>query len=211
MTHYAEEDMANLSSRFKANMINSSTGYKPCNLIATKSEKGVTNLGIFNSVVHIGSNPPLLGFILRPLTVPRHTYSNFKATKHFTVNQVSKSMITAAHQTSARYSEMESEFLATGLEEEYLNGFEAPYVKESSIKLGCTYVNEYEITENGCLLIIGKIEQIYFPENIQHKDGWLQLDKADSVTNIGLDGYSLPKLIDRLSYAKPNTVPTSLL
>ena len=68
---------------------------------------------IFNSIIHIGSNPPMLGFILRPLTVPRHTYTNFKENDYFTVNQVHKDDIEKAHQTAAKYDTEISEFSAT--------------------------------------------------------------------------------------------------
>ncbi|WP_282163082.1 flavin reductase family protein [Ulvibacterium marinum] len=202
MLYYSRSDLENLPTRFKSNLINSCTGYKSCNLLGTISEKGVTNLAIFNSIVHIGSNPPLLGFILRPLTVKRDTYENLMLNRDFTVNHVNKSIIKSAHQTSAKYEKEISEFEKTGLTAEYLDGFPAPYVGESMIKLGCRYENSYEIKENGCLLIIGSILHIYLPIETQHKDGWVQLDKAQSISAIGLDGYALPELLMRLAYAR---------
>lgn len=71
MKHFSKEDISKMSSIYRLNMINSCTGYKSANLIGTKSKKGVTNLAVFNSVIHLGSNPPLIGFILRPTTVAR--------------------------------------------------------------------------------------------------------------------------------------------
>ena len=50
----------------RLNLINSITGVKPSNLIGTKSKDGFSNLAIFSSVVHLGSKPPLIGFITRP-------------------------------------------------------------------------------------------------------------------------------------------------
>jgi len=52
---------------------------------------------------------------------------------------------------------------------------------------------------------------LYLPEELIHKDGWVQLDKAATVASIGLDGYALPKVLDRLSYAKPDQETNSLL
>lgn len=196
--------MEQLPSRYRAHLINSCTGYKSANLIGTKSLDGTTNLAIFNSVIHIGSNPSMLGFILRPLTVKRDTYSNFKESGFFTVNQVHKNIINDAHHTAASYAEHISEFSKTNLTESYLDDFSAPYVAQSAIKIGCSYVNEYELKENGCLLIIGAIEHLYVPENILHEDGWVELDKVDTVAVIGLDGYALPNLLNRFGYAKPN-------
>jgi hypothetical protein len=46
---------------------------------------------------------------------------------------------------------------------------------------------------------------------LEHEDGWLQLDKADVVTINGLDGYCLPKIIDRFDYARPEVPIQSLL
>ena len=50
----------------RLNLINSITGISPANLVGTISNDLTENLSIFSSVVHIGSNPPLMGFILRP-------------------------------------------------------------------------------------------------------------------------------------------------
>ena len=204
MKHLSKNQLDKLESRFRANLINSCVGYKSCNLLGTISAKGITNLALFNSIIHIGSNPALLGFILRPLTVRRDTYTNFKRSGFFTVNQVNKTIYQDAHHTSAKYDEDVSEFSETDLTEEYLDDFTAPYVRESQLKIGCSYVNEYKILENDCLLIIGAIEHIYLPEEIMHKDGWIQLDKTDTMATIGLDGYALPKLLHRLQYARPN-------
>ncbi len=200
-----------MPSRYRANLINSCTGYKSCNLLATKSKNGTTNVAIFNSIIHIGSNPPMLGFILRPTTVPRNTYKNLKETGIFTVNQVHKDMIKDAHHTAAKYDEDISEFGKTQLQEEYRDEFYAPYVKNSPIQLGCKFINEYLIKENDTILIIGAIEHLYVNEEIVHSDGWVQLDKAETVSCIGLDGYALPALMDRFQYAKPNQKTKSLL
>lgn len=199
-----------MPSRYRAHLINSCTGYKSANLLGSKSEMGISNLAIFNSVVHIGSTPPMLGFILRPLTVKRNTYANFKESGFFTVNQVNESIIKDAHHTAASYDEDISEFSKTKLTETYLDNFQAPYVKESAIKLGCSYVNEYEIKENGCLLIIGAIEHVYLPDDILQNDGWLQLDKAQTVAINGLDAYALPQLLARFAYAKPDEPSKSI-
>jgi len=211
LKHFTTSILQELPSRYRANLINSCTGYKSSNLLGTVSPSGITNLAIFNSVVHIGSNPPMLGFILRPLTVRRDSYNNFKSAGTFTVNQVSHGIIKAAHHTSAKYDEGISEFKKSGLTESYLDDFDAPYVAESPIKIGCRYINEYEIKENGCLLIIGAIEHIYMPEDSITKDGWVYLDKTEAISAVGLDGYALPKIIERLAYARPDEHSKSIL
>lgn len=203
MKHYNLNEIDKLDKLFRQNLINSCTGYKSANLLATKSREGKTNVAVFNSVTHIGSNPPLLGFVLRPTTVPRNTFKNIKETGFFTVSHIRKDMIEKAHQTAAKYEENISEFEKTGLEEEYLDSFYSPYVKQSSIKMGCRYLNEYQIKENNTILVVAGIEHLYFEEGIQMPDGWLRLEDADTVAINGLDGYALPVLLDRFQYARP--------
>ena len=91
----------------------------------------------------------------------------------------------------------------TKLESEYLNDFPAPFVKSSKIRLGCKFLNKYEIKENDTLLMVAEIKDIYFEKDVLKNDGWLQLDQAKTVAINGLDGYALPTLIDRFKYARP--------
>ena len=191
------------------NLINSCTGYKSANLIATKSVDGNSNVAIFSSITHLGSNPALLGFIMRPTTVPRDTYKNIKETGFFTVNHITKPMIADAHHTSANYELGISEFDKTNLEEEYKKGIEIPFVKGSPVQLYCKYVNEYPILENDTIHVIASIEAIFFEEQLQNQDGWLQLDKGNVITLNGLDGYCLPKLVDRFEYARKDLATKS--
>ena len=204
MKHITRDDISQLEKLERLNIINSCTGYKSANLIATLSENGSTNVAVFSSITHLGSNPGILGFIVRPTTVPRDTYSNIKAKGFFTVNHITSNMIADAHHTSANYEVGVSEFDKTNLEEEYKNNLEIPFVKGSPIQLYCKYMNEYYIKENDTIHVIASIEHVYYNENMEHKDGWLQLDKGNVVAINGLDGYCLPKLMDRFEYARPN-------
>ena len=94
-------------------------------------------MAIFSSVTHLGSNPALLSFFVRPNVVPRNTYKNIKEKKIFTVNHISKDKIGDAHQTSAKYDEDISEFDKTSFQSEYKNNWKAPFVKDSAVQLGC--------------------------------------------------------------------------
>ena len=210
MKHFSKNNIASLPSRERANLINTISGYKSVNLIATKSKEGITNVAIFNSVIHLGSNPALLGFVMRPLTVERHTYNNIKATSTFTINGVSEEIYRQAHATSAKYDRETSEFEKTGLTAIYQKDFAAPFVEESPIQLGCSYVNEYEIQENGCILMVGAVEHLFVHESILQEDHWGKLDEGNLISIVGLDGYALPKITDRLAYAKQNEPIKSL-
>lgn len=210
MKNISIEEISTMPSRAIAHFMNGITGFKSSNLIGTTTEDGCTNLAIFSSVTHLGSKPPLLGFVLRPQTVMRNTFDNLKETGYFTVNHVNASMIKQAHQTSAKYPEGVSEFGKTGLTEEYLEGFKAPYVAESRIKIGCGFVNEYFLQENECRFIIGAMEKIYVPKEFVGRDGFIHLEKAETVSATGLDGYALPHILDRFSYAEPDKEIRSL-
>ena len=204
MRHYTDKEIEELPSRYRAHFINSCTGFKSANLLGTVSEDGISNVAIFSSVTHLGSNPPLLGFVLRPTSVERNTYDNLLKSGVFTVNHVNQNFIKEAHKTSAKYEGNVSEFDKTLLSKECLDDFKAPYVKQSRIKMGCEFVNEYFIKENDCHFIIGKIKHIYVDDHIQAEDGWLNLERAQTVCIDGLDGYALPQILNRFTYAKPD-------
>lgn len=203
MITVSKEALKKLPKIARLNLVNSCTGYKSANLIVTKSAAGIENVAIFSSVTHLGSDPALIGFILRPTTVPRNTYKNIKETEYFTVNHITADMIADAHHTSANYDETISEFDKTNLESEYIDQIQFPFVKGSPVRLLCKYLNEYEIKENGVIHIIASIETIYHDANlVAGKEYFLQLDKAKVVTVNGLDGYCLPALIDRFEYSR---------
>jgi flavin reductase (DIM6/NTAB) family NADH-FMN oxidoreductase RutF len=203
MLHFKRSDIDAMEKIFRLNLINSCTGYKSANLIGTQSKEGKTNLAVFSSITHLGSNPPLIGFVLRPTTVPRDTYRNLKESSLFTVNHIHYKSVADAHHTSAKYPEDVSEFSKTDFEPEYLDGFQAPFVKDAKVRLGCRFLNEYPIKENNTLLLVSEIEAIHIEDGILEADGWLNLEHAGSVSINGLDGYSKPKLIERFVYAKP--------
>lgn len=204
MIHYSRTDIDQMDKIFRLNLINSCTGFKSANLLGTKSLNDVSNVAVFSSITHLGSNPPLIGFILRPTTVPRDTYRNIKDTGVFTVNHIYSDIIEDAHHTSAKYPDKVSEFTKTDLEEEFLGNFPAPFVKGAKIRLGCRFLNEYEIKENNTLLLVSSVEHVFIADqDIQQEDGWLKLENANTVTINGLDGYATTSLLDRYAYARP--------
>ncbi|OUD37350.1 flavin reductase family protein [Flavobacterium sp. FPG59] len=209
MKHISRDIISQMEKIERLNLINSCTGYKSANLLGTKSIDGKSNVAIFSSVTHLGSNPAMIGFIMRPTTVPRDTYKNIKDTGYFTVNHITADMIEAAHHTSANYELGVSEFDKTTLEEEFKEGIPTPFVKGSPVQLLCKYVNEYHIVENDTIHVIASIEHIFYQEELEHKDGWLQIDRGNVVAINGLDGYCLPKLLDRFQYARKEIPTTS--
>lgn len=202
--HLLSNDIQQLESRYRAHLINSLSGYKSANLVATQSAQGASNLSIVSSVFHIGANPALIGFISRPNTVERHTIENIVATNYYTINQVHSDIYTSAHQTSARYPREQSEFNECGLTEYYSDTFYAPYVQESRIKYGVKLVEQQTLTVNNTDLIIGEIVEIFVPDNVVEADGHIDIAKTNAISVAGLDHYFEGKHMARLSYAKPN-------
>lgn len=192
---------------YRAAFINSISGFKSGNLIGTISGDGKTNLAIFSSVIHVGANPPSMGFLMRPLNVERNTYNNIKETGYFTINHINRDIYKKAHQTSARYDKGVSEFDECGLTPEYSELQPAPYVKESGIKIGLKFVEDNEIKFNGTVFIVGEILEVIIDEDYIAPDGYIDIEKAGTVAISGLDGYHETKRITRLSYAKPGNEP----
>lgn len=207
LTH---ENIAQLEKLERAALINSITGFKSLSLIGTVDTQQQTNLAVFNSVVHLGANPALMGFIVRPDSVERHTLSNIEEMRYFTINHVHKQIYQQAHQTAARYGKDISEFEACGLTPVYLNEFNSPFVKESAIKIGLEYAERIDIALNSTILVIGKIMQLYFPENAWCLDGYVDIEKAGTIACSGLDSYHETHRLARLGYAKPDKETTRI-
>jgi len=197
------EELNNMERFYRANLINCISGYKPVSLIGTVDEKGRHNLAIFSNIVHLGADPALVGFINRPRAAAPHTIANIETTKVYTINHIPASLIEQAHQTSAKYPEGWSEFEATGIEPEFLEGVVAPFVKESKVKYALSLEEIVPIKINDTFLVIGRITSLYFDEIVLADDGFLDLEKADSVCSVGLDGYYKAQKINRFPYAKP--------
>jgi flavin reductase (DIM6/NTAB) family NADH-FMN oxidoreductase RutF len=204
------ENITHWDQRYRATFINSLNGFKSPVLIGTKNTFGITNLAIFNSLFHLGANPPFFGLIVRPDSVERHTLSNILSENFFTVNHIPESIYRNAHQTSARYSSAQSEFTETGLTAEYIMDFPAPSVAECSVKIGARFVRKVDIVENGTILLISQIEWIDCPEDYISSDGFVDLEMGSHVTSCGLNSYHTTQKISRLTYAKPGILPRDL-
>jgi flavin reductase (DIM6/NTAB) family NADH-FMN oxidoreductase RutF len=149
--------------------------------------------------------------IFRPSPPERDTMRNILETGFYTINHINENLYKQAHQTSARYDKDISEFDVTGLKPVYKNNFFAPFVSESHLQLGIDFKEKIDISINNTTIIIGEIVQIYLPENCLHEDGFIDLEKANTITCSGLDSYHKTIQLDRLSYAKPDKEITSLL
>ena len=209
--HFSSEDIRAMEKQMRVHFINSIGGFKSVSLVGTIDKQGKTNLAVFSSLVHIGANPALVALVFRPSPPERDTLSNLLETGFYTVNHINEIIYKQAHQTSARYEKDISEFEETGLTPVYKGDFKAPFVNESLVQIGIEFKEKIDIKINNTIMVIGEIVEVYFPENCLSKDGFLDLEKANSITCSGLDSYHTTRRLDRLSYAKPNREVTSII
>lgn len=203
------DDLRNMGRIERLNLVNALSGIKPVQLIGTRSRDGADNLAIFNSVVHIGSNPPLLGFILRPdQSHRRDTFSNLSESGFFTLNHVHRTFLRQAHYTSAKFPEGQSEFEACELTPQWIGDFPAPFVAESKLKIGLEYKQQIPIEINGTSLVLGQVVMIDLPEYVIEEEGHLNLSLIGDVGISGLNTYYSVEKIARLPYARPDKIPS---
>lgn len=203
MKYYSIKDINSWDRFYRANFINSISGFKPVSLISTMHKSGVPNLAVFSNIVHLGADPALIGFINRPRQAAPHTLSNIEDSGFYTINHIHPSFVAKAHQTSAKYDESVSEFDVVGLTPDFREDFQVPYVLESAVKYGLSLSEIIPIKENGTFLVIGKLMHAYVEESIVEQDGFIDLSKAESMVSLGIDGYSGTGSVTRFAYAKP--------
>ena len=202
-----DNDINNLERKYRLNLINSITGIKPANLIGTRSLDGKDNVAIFSSVVHLGSHPAQLGFVLRPQSLnPRDTYANILDTNYYTINSITDNFTKNAHYTSAKLDKNDSEFDKMNIDKTFIDDFHAPFVSLSPIKIGMKYFQSVPLP-NGCVLIIGSVILLDIPDDSINPLGQIDLVSLQSTGVSGLNSYhSLIKLAT-YPYVRTNKLP----
>lgn len=193
--------ISQLEKGYRRSLINSLVGFKSLHLLGTASTDGITNLCIISSAFHLGADPPLLGLVIRPERDHNDTLTNIKTTGHYTLNNVLPQWYMQAHQTSASYPSGESEFDACGFKKLYVNGFKAPFVAQSTVRIGLELREMIDMEINGTTIVIGEVVQIVTDNEMIAEDGTVDHSKAETMTVAGLDSYYLPQLVGRLAYA----------
>ena len=208
MRHLTAADIQAFDKIYRLNLVNGLPGFKPANLVGTAAPDGRTNLAVFSSALHLGSDPALLGIVTRPTTVPRHTYANLKASGCYTLNHVPEALAAQAHYTSANFPDEVSEFDACGFTADFRDGFPAPYVAESTLSIGLRLLEEHPIS-NGTVLLVGTVEHVYLSEELLRPDGTLDLAAAGTAAISGLDGYHAVRPPVRFGYARVGQLPVA--
>lgn len=201
------EALEQLEHKYKLNLINSITGIKPANLIGTRSSYNKDNVAIFSSVVHLGSSPAQLGFVMRPqASSPRDTYLNIKETGYYTINHVSESFIKKAHYTSAKLEVGDSEFDKMKIEKTFIGDFHAPFVKDSVVKIGMKHLESIPLP-NECTFVIGSVELVVLPDSIINELGQIDLSAYACAGISGLNTYYGFNKLDSFPYVRTSEIP----
>jgi flavin reductase (DIM6/NTAB) family NADH-FMN oxidoreductase RutF len=200
-------DIYNLDKIKRINLINSITGIKPVLLIGTKCSDGITNLGIFSSIVHISSKPPLIGFFVRcNKEIRRNTFDNIINQKVYTLNHIHSCNVKEAHYTSIKFDKDISEFDKCNFTEHYIEDFPAPFVKESQIRFGMRLKEIVDLNSSRSKLIVGEVENIFTKDLFLEDDFTLNLADSESVSISGLNHYYLNKKLVSLPYARESHI-----
>lgn len=203
-----KSDLESFTHVHRLNVVNSISGPKQVCLIGSNSKDGVQNLGLFNSIFHLGANPALLGFVMRPhKDVRRDTYENIMETGYYTINHVHQAILVNSHFTSAKLKSTESEFKRCNLTPEIADQFPAPFVKECFVKVGMKFLEEIPVKHNGTSIIVGQIERIDFPNSVVNEIGLIDFDQAKNVVVSGLNKYYKVDHIMDLPYARAKEIP----
>jgi flavin reductase (DIM6/NTAB) family NADH-FMN oxidoreductase RutF len=202
MKSFSIDQIKSLDRFTRTHFINTLSGFKSVSLIGSISQEGQANLAVFSNLVHLGADPALIGFINRPLEAAPHTLANIQATEFYTINHVHQGIYAKAHQTSAKYSEHISEFEAVGLTPLFKPGISAPFVEESKIQYVLKLEEVIPIKLNGTFLVVGSLQEAFIQEDIMDIDGYLSIEKANSLCSLGINGYYETKFLEKLPYAK---------
>jgi len=212
LKHFTPDGVLSMDKYYKRNLLNSISGYKSATLIGTQSPDGVSNLAVFSSVVHVGASPPLLGMVMRPLSVERQTYEYIKSQDGlYTINHIGLDWIDKAHYASAKFDRNTSEYDTCQLTESYHDDFPISYVAEAKLKMGMKLVEEHPIANNNTIFLVGAVQHLYIEETAILSDGNINLSSIDEVAITGLETYNKVERAGHFAFARPGTWPVNNL
>ena len=87
-----------------------------------------------------------------------------------------------------------------------MDGFSAPFVEQSKIKIGLKFEEEHLIKANNTRLIVGSVQLIVAPNDCIKENGYLDIESVESVCISGLDTYHKTQKIETFprDYIKNN-------
>lgn len=203
-------DIGRMDKLARVQFATSLPGAKPICLVGTVDSYGTTNLAPFSSILHLGSEPCLLGMLSRPDLVERHTLANLTDSGCWTINHLHREILHAGHQCSARYPREVSEFEATGLTPHFVADFSAPFVSESRLRIGLRLEEIIDIPANGTKLIVGRVALVQIEDDAVMDHGGIDLVGIDCLASTSLDTYYSIQPLARLAYARVGIEPTQI-
>lgn len=197
--------------RFRAQFFNSLGGPRQVGLLTSFSPLSVANAAVFSQTLHVSANPPLLGFLFRPLTAEHQGLRYVRAQGCFGFHVLSGGIAQAQqlHQCSAKYPEGESELDAVGLSWQAFETLHAPRIQDAVVAYGLKLTEEHELA-NGTILVVGSVAEVHVHSSVVvHPRGHAQ-HPEDLLLAQGLDSYHHSNALVALSYAQPGTQPKEL-
>jgi len=187
---------------YRRAFVNTLSGIKAAFLLGTRDHNGRNNLALFTSVVHLGAAPPLLGVVLRPSQSQQDTRKIIETGTHFSLNAVALQQMEAAHQCSARYPADQSEFDACGLTPWFSSAHQAPFVRESPLKIGLKALDLMDVKANGTRIVVAAITEVHFEESLLGPDGQFLPDGAQLCGVVGLNAWHTHRLVKNIPFAR---------
>ncbi len=202
MKHISLTEINEWDRFYRANFINSLSGFKSATLIGTLKENRQPNLALFSNIFHVGAQPAVIGFVNRPREAAPHTLANIERTGVYTMNLVPEKYIAQAHQSSAKFKIETDEFLASGFSTQFVDKVDAPFVAESIVKYALQLLEIIPVRHNQTFIVLGSVTHVIIDDGLVSNDGFIHLEKANTITSLGIDGYYSTSLQSRYKYAK---------
>lgn len=202
-TPFTHDDIMKMPADRRRAFFPKLSGIKNAVIIGTQNQQGLSNAALFNSLTHIGSHPPLLGVVFRPLTVERHSYQNIKDTGYFSINWILTKDLDPAHQCSAKYDRHVSEFETVGRPSESSSQLPLPYWPGAPVRLGLKYEEEHLIQANQTILLIGSVQEIELNRSLLDDEGIPDFSKSSTLLVNGLETYFKAQPLRSKPYARP--------
>jgi flavin reductase (DIM6/NTAB) family NADH-FMN oxidoreductase RutF len=206
MLLFDAEKIAGMDSTFRRNFMNTLSGPKPCWLMGSLNEHNQPNFGLFSNVVHLSAQPPCMGVVFRPLTVPRHSYHNLHTRGFVSLNLVTTSLLPQAHLFSANWPDDGSEIKHIGLETEWAPGnVTVPLAKKSPVQILVSPGESMILDVSKTVFQVLHIHWVRLHPELLSDDGLIDMPQADAIASLGLDAYLSVRAQARFVHAKPNT------
>jgi flavin reductase (DIM6/NTAB) family NADH-FMN oxidoreductase RutF len=202
MQHFNSNTINSWDRFYRANFVNTLSGFKSATLIGTVKPNGQPNLGLFSNVIHLGADPAIIGFINRPLAAAPHTIANLQRTGTYTMNLLPAQYAPQMHAASTKLDDATDEFAYCNLTTEWQPNINAPFVQEAVVKYALQFLEVIPITHNNTFLVLGTLTDAFVPKQLIEADGFIALEKAQTLTTLGIDGYYTTQKTNRYQYAK---------